>query len=87
MPKYHARDVKQRFHDAAKRLNIKPMYSRALYRIATEDASSSDTSAVEQVDARVLRYLKNEDEDIVLDLRELNRKATIYDDFFEAAKT
>lgn len=86
IPVYHDKEVKRLFHDVANQLKIKPMHSRALYRIATEDATASDNNAQKEVDARVVSFIQREDEEVVMDLREIHRQPTIYDEFFEAAK-
>lgn len=85
LPVYHTEMVKKLFRETASKLSIDPMKSRALYKLATNDCSSAANKLTENVDARVLEYISHEDPDIIMDMRALNHRPTVYDSFFDQA--
>lgn len=84
LPKYHSDLIRRAFISKAAVLNIKPYKARALYSIATNDATAS-LPHLKNIDERVLSYCSMEDEDIILDLRQLNHRPAIFDEFFNRA--
>lgn len=84
LPVYHSSSLKRSFKIAADSLNIAPMKARALYKIATNDATASKTNLA-AIDIRVMQYCSLEDEDIMLDLRALNHRPRSFDNFFDSA--
>lgn len=87
LPKYHSKLVRSTFVAAAQRLNIKPMYARYLYGIATDDASAPQNAHTSAVDQRLLDYVRFEDDSIVMDLRDIHREGeSHFSIFFDAAK-
>lgn len=86
-PKYHSRLLKRKFVEIAETLNVSCSKAklRRLYTVATSDASGGRTSQENSLDERVLEYIELQDEDIVTDLRQLNHRPAVYDEFFDHA--
>ena len=85
VPSFHKKVIKQYFCRVAETLHVKPAVARTLHRIATEDSSAASNQCTSAVDARIMEFVKTEDLEIFLDLRQLNSKPAIYDPFFDAA--
>lgn len=85
LPSYHSKSVRQMFIQQASALNVKPGKARILYKLATDDCSAPANKATKEVDERLLRFVETEDETIVLDLRRLNKRESVYDGFFDKA--
>ena len=87
LPVYHSKSVKKKFREAANKLSISAMHSRYLYKLATSDASAPENEAIAAIDQRVMDYIRYEDEDVVMDLRQLHTSGpSHFQTFFELAQ-
>ena len=75
--------MKRNFIKVAGKLAVNPAKARALFTIATNDSSSRSNQAA--IDGRIMEFLLHDDPEIIMDLRELNSRPRVYDDFFDIA--
>ena len=83
LPTKYASLVKRNFIKVAGKLAVNPAKARALFTIATNDSSSRSNQAA--IDDRIMEFLLHDDPEIIMDLRELNSRPRVYDDFFDIA--
>ena len=85
LPSYHDKAVKKAFVTAANKLNVKPSHRRLLFHIATSDSTAPANHAEETVNKRLEHYVDTGDESIIVDLRKLNKRPSVFEQFFEKA--
>ena len=75
VPQYHHRALKKKLISKFGRISPKTSLAtlREFYRVATGDRSASLTTAEEELDERLREALEMEDQDLMVDLRELNK--------------
>lgn len=87
IPKHHTAIIRGSFIKQAALLNVKPMFARALFKIATGDAGASSNSTITDVDRRLLEFLETGDPEIITDLRTIRDNPSSYEDFFDLTST
>ena len=87
MPQFHSRAMRQSFfHLFGRVANVKPAYSREIYRQLT-DVSAASSENEKAIDERVQQALDLEDAKVVVDLRQHNKgQPSKYEPFWEACE-
>ena len=89
IPVYHRRSFKRQLISKFGRISPKTNLTtfREFHRVATEDQAANLTTAEEEVDQRLREALEMEDPELVVDLREMNkRQSNKFSVFWEKMK-